>query len=342
MIFRVAADLFRPGGARAADLIALLRNAAVRDHTLWVVEDPAGTEIVESVVFDAWMERLQPPLREEIRWVREALRRLRPHAVTRGAVVIAVGERPAAPRWTWLDLGSAIRLASMPLLLMVEDGLSDAAFLRCVMPPRWRKKLDEWERDGVIRFEHGGGVSGMKRLVQYIASGHSPDPLGLGAEAWKAAHFLICDRDTQENGKLGSGAAQLSSELHRHNMQSRLHILKRHSQESYLPPEILRKLVEERTSSESQDEMRKHLHQHLALKDDKRHQRKLPKLSGNDWFKNVFLKAESDWRERCERDGSGDEMHARAKTSSDWREALESDGSGDEMRALAETIAAFI
>jgi len=222
MIFRVAAGLFRPGAARTADLITLLRNAAIRDHTLWVVEDPEGASDAEPQVFHEWTLSLVPPLQREVRWLRESLRRLGPHAVTRGAVVITVDsshpsasstgaedsgpDRVSAPpdaatatrtSRVGLDLASAIRLASMPLFLLVENGLSEAAFLRRVMPPRWRHKLTEWERNGRLRFEHGGGAGEMRRIVLHFAEGQSPDPLGLGAAPWRAAHFLICDSDTK-------------------------------------------------------------------------------------------------------------------------------------------------
>jgi len=93
MIFLVDAALFRAGAARDADLVALLRAGAMRGHTLWVVDDPNGVASEESILVDEWTKRLGRDLGGEVRWLREALRNLGAHAVTRGAaVVMVVGE----------------------------------------------------------------------------------------------------------------------------------------------------------------------------------------------------------------------------------------------------------
>ena len=161
VIFLVSGDLFASSRARSADLLALLRGVAIRGHTLFVVDEPHGSSSIESKEFERWVAGLNAMLRREVAWIRERIRRVPPTAVTRGATVITVAEGGTPALVTQrivLNLSEAVRLATMPLFVVVENGLTDAAFVRRTMPASWRRKIREWERAGGIRFEHAGGI----------------------------------------------------------------------------------------------------------------------------------------------------------------------------------------
>ena len=103
-------------------------------------------------------------------------------------------------------------------------------------------------------------------------------------------------------------------------MASRLHILERRKQESYLPREALDEIVKRKSSAEDREEMSGCLDRHFELEDAERHPLELPKIGEDSWFKNAFLDADLGWRD-------------------DW---FGRDGSWPEMLALAETIASLI
>lgn len=319
MIFRVESRLFMPGMARVCDLLMLLRSAASRGHTLLVVDDPTQVDMAESEVLGVWAGSLADPLRSEVAWLCEAIHRIPPNVSTRGAscVLVTQSSPPSTPWYIHLDLRAAIRLASMPLFILVEDAVSDAAFLRRTLPPRWRARLKEWERDGFVQFEHGGGVDAMKRIIEHCTQGRS-DPLGLGSATWRCAHVVLCDRDSKEDrdGEPSLQVRQLQATCRRTQMQDRLHVLERRDQEAYLPREALDAIIAKAIDAAKHDTARDSLDLHFAKPD--RHHAVLPHKT---WFKSAFLR------------------HDQIAWDDAW---FERDNSEPEMIDLVEKIAAFL
>jgi hypothetical protein len=313
MIFRVDKQYFKVGASRTTDLLMFLRAAASRGHTVFIVSDVLGHDIDDTPEFAEWSSAATTEVQHEIRLMTEVLRRVSPNAVARGATVVAVPwQRDATHfgRHVVLTLTEATRLASMPLFVLVENGLSDSAFLRRVMPPRWRNKINEWERAGYIHFENGGGISEMDRIVDYFSTGKAPDPAGLGRAAWCAAHVFISDRDSNSDGSISSDSNRLKQTCAAAGLEERLHILDRRDQESYLPPEALFEIVGQKTDSGDRQKMADLLKAHLSRPDSRNHH-KTPTLSekSTSWFKNAFLTAEVGWKDEWfERDGSAQEM----------------------------------
>lgn len=159
MIFRLSSTLLTSTDIRKVDVLTFLRAAAHRGHTVLVTDEPLGFSADRSTVLGAWVSKLNLKIRQEVDWLVERIARISPNSVTRGAVTVAIlppTEIVSHAHYVVLELAAAIRLAAAPLRLLVEDGLSEAAFLRRVMPPVWRKRFDEWLAGGVIYFEHGG------------------------------------------------------------------------------------------------------------------------------------------------------------------------------------------
>ena len=324
MIFHVSKRLFEPGAARVSDLIALLRAAAWRGHTLMVIDDPARAEVETSAVLAQWAEHLTGTLCTEVMWLLEAVERITPNAATRGSPCLWVTQDPAATPilqyQAQLDLQAAIRLAAMPLLILVENALSDGEFLRRTLPKHWRAKLSEWERDGFVQFEHGGGVGELKRIVEHCARG-TGDPLGLGQAVWRCAHLIISDRDTTDEqvGTPATAVTQLRTSCSHAQMADRLHVLLRRDQESYLPREAVDQIIASKTDARLREQMTALIDQHFA--NPTRHHAKMPALGQSSWFKNAFIE------------------HGALPWQDDW---FACDGSEPEMIELAERIAAFL
>ena len=143
MIVWVDDELF-VGCERDVDLLALLRSAALRRHTLIVSahpDDPWGAR--QAPHNDAWSAGLPSRLRKEVCLLREKTARVSANSVTRGAVRVLVSSRDLGSRHPGcrLSLTDAVRAIAQPLHVMVEHQINDAAFLRRIMPPAWRQRL---------------------------------------------------------------------------------------------------------------------------------------------------------------------------------------------------------
>lgn len=323
MIFRLPAHLFRLSNVRAVEIIALLRGAAMRGHTIQVVEDVYGYETRETGDLNIWVKGHKNTLEKELLWLVERVHHISANAVTRGAISIAVStseEEFQPTSHIILSLTAAIRLASLPLFIIVENALSDAAFLRTVMPLRWKNKLTEWEKNGFVQFENGGGIDEMRRIVEYLATGKTEDPLGLGFAAWKAAHYLISDRDSKDNDGMPSDAAQkLKKVCNEKGLKYRLYVLRRRTQESYLPRPALEAIINTKTDKIVREDMQKQIDVYFS-DPKKRNHDPLPKIGEMPWFKNSFLTSSINWESK-------------------W---FDDDKSGSEMIEIAENIASLI
>ncbi len=320
MIFRVEDAVFAPGAELEVEKLSLLRNAARRRHTLLVLKDPyAAAEKQEQPDFDRWRDTLAKPIRREVDLLLESLRRVSANAVARGAEYVLVLRQPGAnDRFDGccLSVGQAVRLASLPLFVLVENAINDGQFLRVVMPPAWRNRLREWEESGELCFENGGGVSVMKKIVERFADDEQPvGPFGLPPAAWRAAHFVLFDHDGDRRSSPGVQAKILENACLGLGLKTRRHMLKRRNQESYLPREALEQILGQKNLPDFKED----LAAHYAKPEEIRHFAKLPKQGRKDLFKNEF--------------------GTLTDSPDDW---FENEGCWPEMTALAEKIAAVI
>lgn len=315
-------DRLFAGPERHLDRLALLRNIAWRRHTLIVSEHPNDRRgFRRHPFFDAWRATLPIPLQTEIGILQEQLHWISPNAVTRGTTRLLVAENAPEPpaHGCHVTLKEAVRAVSEPLHILVENQISDAAFLRRVMPPAWREKLEKWERGGEIRYGNGGGITVMANLVDY----HKLDDnaklmFGLPAAVWRLLHFIIYDHDGNFANLPGEGARKLEKSCENAAMSTRSHRLERRDQEHYLPHEALREIVELRTPPKDKKNMLEKLGAHMQNND--RYFAKLPACGEGSFFKNGFLYTDIAW-------------------SDDW---FEQDGAWPEMTRLAENIAAAL
>ncbi len=297
---------------RDVDRLALLRNAAMRRHTLIVSASPNETRGLKKFpLFDAWRNALSPRLQSEVGQLCWRLKRVSVSAVTLGAPWLLVTQRPIDPKVTGcrLGLGAAVRAVAQPLYILVENQLNDAAFLRRVMPPVWRERLETWEKHGELRFENGGGISEIAKLVKHFSvDDHARVGFGLPAEIWWLVHFAIFDHDGDRLDRPSAGAKKATKACKDANMSGRYHRLERRDQEHYLPKEALREIVNRReTNPDNQERLLHKLDEHFASGEG-RHFVPLPELGSDSYFKNEFL-PDLSWPDKWfEQDGAWPEM----------------------------------
>lgn len=248
MIVWMDDTLFAENTARDLDRLALLRNAALRRHTLIVSTSPDapwGTR--RSHHFDVWLAALPDRLRAEVAMLRERFDRVSNNAVVRGAmrVLVSATDLGAEHAGCWLRLEDAVRAVAQPLHIIVEHQIHDAAFLRCVMPPVWREKLADWERRGELRYENGGGLPVMTAMVEFFCQDNNAClAFGLPAEVWRLVHFLVYDHDGDRAEAPGESSRLLEGACVKANMVNRSYRLKRRNQENYLPIKAMRQIIE--------------------------------------------------------------------------------------------------
>ncbi len=302
------------------DLLTLLRNAAVRRHTLIISRHPnAPRQRRTAPCFEQWLDAFPTPLQAELRLIRERLEQISPNATVRGTsrLLIAIRNPPDGVKGCRVFLAEAVRAAAQPLYLLVEDQINDAAFLRCVMPSRWSKKLLQWEKNGQLRYENGGGIDSMRRIVDF----HSQDEkarlaFGLPTKLWWLTHFIIFDHDGNVADNPSPSSTKLEKLCKKACAVNRRHRLERRTQENYLPKESMQAIAEERlTDSTDCEQMLNLIDQHCN--NSKCHFIKVPQLGDKPFFKNEFTKKLS-WPEK-------------------W---FKEDGAWPEMARLAEKIAA--
>ena len=312
MIIWVDDGLFKTGAAHDMDRLALLRGAHLRRHALFVSND-TDRLVVEADPpehFKRWCDGLDSRLREETELAMEALSLVSANMVTRGGGVLFVvcpDTQPIPAGCCALDLQSAVRIIDLLLAVLVENIINDAAFLKRVMPPVWRRTLRQWERDGELSFEHAGGISTMRQIVERFAYSVDKDAEGtndpgptasLPPDAWRLVHFALFDHDGDTPSQPSSDAQRMSETCSCHGMERRCHRLRRRDQEAYLPLPALREIVEtEITDDRDREQLLADLDSHFALPTPQRHFTPLPKLGEEPFFKNEFFREEIHWRD---------------------------------------------
>lgn len=309
-------DALFSGTSRDVDRLALLRNAALRRHTLIVSTSPDmpwGAR--RSPHFDAWIASLPNRLRAEVAMLQERANRVSVNAVVRGAkrVLVSATDISAEHSGCWLSLEDAVRAVAQPLHILLENQINDAAFLRRIMPPVWRKQLEAWERRGELRYEHGGGLPVMTALVEFFCQDdHARLAFGLPAELWRLVHFLVYDHDGDRAEVAGPDSQRLERSCVKASLSNRHYRLKRRKQENYLPIEAMRQIVDTRITDPENRTRLIGLIDEYAVLGEGRHFKEL------EYFKNEFATSSaSNWPD-------------------DW---FEDDGAWPEMTDLAERIA---
>jgi hypothetical protein len=306
-------------GATDTDRIALLRNTAVRRHTLIVSRHPDDSLPTRtSPAYDRWINGFPGRLSQELNLLRERLELVSANSVTRGCSRLLVTDTPETYAGDNIDrctvsLKHAIRAVNQPLYVLVENQINDAEFLRSAMPPEWAERLKEWEARGELHYENGGGVTVMKSIVEFhTINANSERTFGLPSEVWRLFHFLIYDHDGQSANVPGEQSALLNRCCEDSGLNNHSHMLERREQENYIPIEAMQHVTESQVPDpKRKTELLDWIQHHNDLGNG-RHFQEVDKF-----FKNKF------------------------QSSNHWnRQWFKDDGAWPEMTRLAEKIAA--
>lgn len=323
MIFWVDDALFA-GKNADVDLLTLLRQAAQRRHTLMISASPQTMWNKAAPNCSAWQQNnLTPRLQDEVAFLLERLGFISSNLTTRGEVApIRVSEQHLhSDNACVLTLAQAIRAVALPLHILVENQINDAAFLRHAMPPVWRDRLRQWEQDGELRFVQAGGITEMLRLLEFHADdAQAKQAFGLPARVWLLQYFLIYDHDGKQEDQTGPHTKALEHAIKKYPLAS--HRLQRRCQENYLPQSRLLDIVKRKLDADDTTTLTDAVNAHCLQAPAKKHYAKLPRLGKDPFFKNEF----------------SDPANAGIWDAADF----EADGIWPEMVQLAEAIAAAI
>jgi hypothetical protein len=324
-------DAIFSGQVAQIDCLALLRQAALRRHTVLISDDPLQCLPSTMPNFTAWYETLPVGLQAEVDLLRERISLASANAVVRSSTQrILVSERHWALSQTCqIDVATALHALAQPLHILVENQINDGAFLRAVMPSDWRNKLQQWEERGQLRFVQGGGITEIKKFIErYSDDQHARTAYGYPAEMWWYLHFVIYDHDGDAEEMPSSDATAIYEFLQTKQRSKQGHRLNRRRQEHYMPKDAMLALLRVvattyRFGQHDLTAKEKDIAEFYALNIASRfYNAKTPKLSGR-LEKNYFAALNEH----------------QVPTHDEW---FEQDGSAQEMRLLAEAIAAVM
>lgn len=135
-----------------------------------------------------------------------------------------------------LSLTDAVRVAEMPLQVLVENIANDQAFLLALAPSHWRVTLKQSIDRGWIQFEQGGGITELRKRVKERISHASKEASIRSLRTW-----VLVDRDVDDKARTWPPPPSATSQDIVNLCADELgcHQLHRRNIESYLPDELL-------------------------------------------------------------------------------------------------------
>lgn len=330
-------DAIFSGKVAQIDCLALLRQAAMRRHTVLISGDPlqclpnaTSNATVHAPHFTVWRNSLSLALQAEVELLRQRLAMVPANAVARSNM-----QRMLVSEQSWslthaccqIDVATALHALAQPLHILVENQINDGAFLRATMPADWREKLRQWEARGQLRFVQGGGITEILKFIQrYSQNQHAITEYGYPAEMWWYLHFIIYDHDGDSATKPSSEAEQIDEFLRASLKSKRAHRLRRRCQEHYLPQQAmlaLLKIVAAKFSDIDLQAKEQEITEFFSSPDESRFFNKIIPAVSSRLKKNYFSAIAEN----------------QVPIQNAW---FEQDGSSQEMRLLAEAIAAAL
>lgn len=200
------------------ELLDLLLLGLSHPHHHMQIEPPEGPSL------RAWQEtQTDPALAEWAQQVFDQGIKLEAESPSLATLHVVHKLRPEAVGQA-LRLSDALAWLRQPLSVLVEDVVSDGAFLRAVALGPWRERLFQMLAEGHLKLVHGGGTGSMRRQLE-VQLARAPLP---------PRTFVLCDSDVldPDNQHL-NGSARLAHFCTERGVHC--HRLQRRSIENYLP-----------------------------------------------------------------------------------------------------------
>lgn len=126
-----------------------------------------------------------------------------------------------------LSVPAAVRFLTLPLLLKVENKINDRRFIIATAPSEWKTKIEEFEQERWLRFDHGGGGD-LHTQLEHLAQDSD--------ECMRT--FVVADSDALRRGLPSAQAKALKSKCDQLGIP--IHLLYRRAIENYIPLPLLR------------------------------------------------------------------------------------------------------
>lgn len=320
MLFTLTDEIFKP--QHSMDVLALISGAANSNRHYVVPENPLSTS------FQNWLSSLGVNLKTI---TSEALDfNIRFTALSRAKRTRKVSA--AAKGNDTIDLSNALKLVHAPLSIYVENSRNDRGFLLSVCTDSQNEYLTTLEKNGEIRFIHGGGIS---ELLQQLDAEHQNGRLR------PEESFVLFDSDSLLPGRISEQAEALKAKCEELNLKHEC--LKRRSIENYLTKSTLRywayvksgkrasPLYKARTAAfetyvEIRSDFRNHFNMKHGIRGDKA-RKDLPK--GVDLYAGISATQQSALAE-----GFGREVASMYEDNRMQESELKSDDSWNELQNL--------
>lgn len=230
MRVRVDDAVFTAAADTGMDLVELLNMGRHKRHRVLLGPPPHDN-------FDTW-KATRPLAERELfdRILEECLDAEARTPAQLGIRVVAHRTDSATTEPTFL-LGEALTLLRTPFRLLLEDGVTDRAFILAAATEEDRAVLSRAERERWLVFEHGGGLTSIARLFDVATPG------GLGDGLARLRVFLVYDSDRLAPAKPSKRSDDLASKCAACGLNGprRHHQLRRRMIENYLPLEALQR-----------------------------------------------------------------------------------------------------
>lgn len=320
MLFILTDEIFKT--QHSTDILALISGAAKSNRHYVVPANPLSQSFLD------WLTSLganlgpgvSSALDSSVRFTASSRARR-----TRKVSAVAAGQNT-------ITLSQALKLVHAPLSIYVENSRNDRSFLLSVCTDSQNEYLTKLERNGEIRFIHGGGIS---ELLQQLDAEHQNGLLRAEES------FVLFDSDSLLPGRISDQAAALKAKCE--ELKLKYECLKRRAIENYLTKSTLRywaysksgkrasSLYKARTEAfvayiEMRPDFRNHFNMKHGIKGDKT-RKDLPK--GVDLYAGISAEHQLALAE-----GFGREVASMYEDNRMQERELKSDGSWDELQDL--------
>lgn len=219
MLLLLRSDVFR--SAEASETVFQLLVCYSRGRCYMSVEE------IEDLDYQLWLAALDPQFRTI--WD-SALERTTLDSATRRlptVLVTTAGSMEVHSSATQVDLKDAFSLVVSSRRIWIENGRSDRDFWLSALDGNTRDYILRLESQGIIEFEHTGGIGEARKLLAQKSY-----RIGFAYLNW-----LLFDSDSFVPGELGAEAKRLAEDCSREGVG--FHCLRRRAIENYLPKAAL-------------------------------------------------------------------------------------------------------
>ena len=250
------------GPHRDIELVGLVSLCDRMGHTL----------VTTRAVVRSWTQPMGQPLGQQLELLLETHRTRSAHLAqsTRSVWVQDGGTDWPSAR---LSLDDAALFLRTPLELLLEDECSDWGFVRRLADPTRRTQLDAAAARGALRVRHGGGITGLAKMVRRLLEPVGQAALDRQRRVRRLRTWVLFDRDasdvdaTKPHDRSELLLAECAQRPPDDPWPLTAHRLPRRNIESYLPTPVLAEWAQTENDKARVEALRRCSARHAAAAD---------------------------------------------------------------------------